>query len=789
MTTLPLLKEVLSPAVVRALGYALLHSLWQGAVLALVLAGVLPLLRQRRAELRYAVAAAALAALVLAVGGTFGYYYQAAPQATTAPLAVELPTQLLASAGAAVTAPASIPARPLDWLQAASHRCEPYLPLLVGAWLLGALLMGGRLAGGLLYAGRLRRTQTQALGAEWQQRLAALAQRAGLRRPVALLESARVAGPLVLGHLRPVILLPLGAVAGLSPALLEALLAHEVAHIARRDYLLNLGLAVAEVVFFYHPAVWFMANCLRAERENCCDDQAAALCGGDGLRVARALAALAELEAATPTPRLALAAAGAGGRGSLLARVRRLALGRPSAPTLAEGVLASLLTLLGLLGLGTGVVLAATPGRPASLARVPVRSSASPAPADTVRRPTAKKAGETMPVPPTPPAPPTPPTVVKIAIDSAQFHGEVQMEIDEPALRRRGRARQQPQTVVVEKDKKGRLTKLTVNGQEVNVPGKKSKRKKSNSQVEIIQMPSSSTFGRVQQFHFEMPERPEQPERTEQPEAPEGPPYTFRVLPDDAASQALAAARQSLAQELRHTDLNAKQRQELERQMQHLRNQMRDYSRQFNLKQNGNRRFRLEFDSRSSAGANARQMEADTRQMEADARQADADARQADADARQADADAREAGRGTTRNAAELAARRAALRARIAAEQAELRALGGNPGLRTYTLRGRASQPLSLRVLPPPPMPPQTTPPPPPPAPPIGTGELRDALRQDGLIGKTDRKFSFELNDKGGKVNGKDLTPGQLARYRQLLHQPVSGKGKSSSFNITINEN
>ena len=86
----------------------------------------------------------------------------------------------------------------------------------------------------------------------------------------------------------------LGAVAGLNPSLLEALLAHELAHIVRRDYLLNLGLAVAEVLFFYHPAVWFMAHCLRAERENCCDDQAAALCGGDRLRVARALAAFHE---------------------------------------------------------------------------------------------------------------------------------------------------------------------------------------------------------------------------------------------------------------------------------------------------------------------------------------------------------------------------------------------------------------------------------------------------------------------------------------------------------------
>ncbi|RZK51720.1 MAG: M56 family metallopeptidase, partial [Hymenobacter sp.] len=344
MTTPQVLREVVSPALVRGVGYALLHSLWQGGVLAVLLAGVLPLLRRHRAEVRYAVAAGALATLVLAVGLTFGFYYQsqpapaqwgvAGPAAEGAALGAD--AALVASV-AAPTAPTSQLA-PLAWLQANAGKLEPYLPLVVGAWLLGLLLMSGRLAGGLVYTNRLRQVGTQALGAEWQQRLAALARRAGVRQPVALLESARVAGPLVLGHLRPAILLPIGAVAGLSPALLEALLAHELAHIVRRDYLLNLGLAVAEVLFFYHPAVWFMANCLRAERENCCDDQAAALCGGDRLRVARALAALAELEVTPATaPRLALAAAGTGGRGSLLARVRRLALGRPQAPTLGEG--------------------------------------------------------------------------------------------------------------------------------------------------------------------------------------------------------------------------------------------------------------------------------------------------------------------------------------------------------------------------------------------------------------------------------------------------------------------
>ena len=411
MTTLPVLENWLSPALVRALGYALLHSLWQGAGLAGLLAAALPLLRRHRPEVRYAASAAALAGLLLAVAGTFGYYYQV-PAGPAAPLAASVGARAEA---ARVSSPAPAEAQVADRLlpapaplAALARQAEPYLPLLVAAWLLGLLLMGGRLAGGLLYAGRLRRAGTQALGAEWQQRLAALAARAGLRRPVALLESGRVRGPLVLGYLRPAILLPLGAVAGLPPALLEALLAHELAHIVRRDYLLNLALAATEAVFFYHPAVWFMAGCLRAERENCCDDQAAALCGGDALRVARALAALAELEAATaPAPRLALAAAGAGGRGSLLARVRRLALGRPQAPTLTEGLLAGGLCLLGVAGLGTGLALAA-----------PLPKSAALLPWQTIPTDTARRAA---PLPPAAPRVPAAPSAPEAPASSAAF--------------------------------------------------------------------------------------------------------------------------------------------------------------------------------------------------------------------------------------------------------------------------------------------------------------------------------------------------------------------------------
>jgi bla regulator protein BlaR1 len=796
MTTPQVLREVLSPALVRGVGYALLHSVWQGGVLALLLAAVLPLLRRHRAEVRYAVSAGALATLVLAVGLTFSFYYQSQPAPATQWVAASPAAGSVVLADADMTATsfarpaASVQLAPLAWLQANAGKLEPYLPLVVGAWLLGLLLMSGRLAGGLVYTNRLRQVGTQALGAEWQRRLADLARRAGVRRPVALLESARVAGPLVLGHLRPAILLPLGAVAGLSPALLEALLAHELAHIVRRDYLLNLGLAVAEVLFFYHPAVWFMANCLRAERENCCDDQAAALCGGDRLRVARALAALAELEVTPATaPRLALAAAGTGGRGSLLARVRRLALGRPQAPTLGEGLLALLLGTVGVAGLSTGVALAAPAGNKVVKALVTTGKQIV-APGDTARK---KLVANVVPA------------------DTIMLHEEeasVPKVVTVPQVRiattLQGRPprRNRPTTVVIEKDKKGRVVNLLVDGQpiETDAPGKKTKRDKKEKvrTVDVVRVPNEEV----------------RMERVQRPKA------RFLMSPDRANEM----AQFGLAEALNNKELTTEQRQEMEQELERLKKegkeQLEGMNRQFKgfrFNNNGfatldkdaqRQRQRLRYDVRTHTLNGLFYTDQAERAADRAAQQADRDAAQADRDAARADQDAEQADHaGERAERAELAARRAELRARIAADAAELRALERTSGARPPLVR--------MRVLPTPPraprapraplapmappapdapdapnMPDVPLAPPAPPAPPVpNTARLRDALRRDGLI-KDDKHFSFELNDKGGRVNGKALTPDQVVKYRQLLNQPASkGKGNSSSFNISVDEN
>src|SRR5207253_10299038 len=139
-----------------------------------------------------------------------------------------------------------------------------------------------------------------------------------------VLESAVVRVPAVVGWLRPVILLPASALTGLTPQQLDVLLAHELAHVRRYDYLVNLVLSVIEMLLFYHPAVWWVSRRVREEREHCCDDMAVPACG-DAHFYATALLGMERLR--SPLPTLSMAAAG----GSLVARVRRLMAPVPAA--------------------------------------------------------------------------------------------------------------------------------------------------------------------------------------------------------------------------------------------------------------------------------------------------------------------------------------------------------------------------------------------------------------------------------------------------------------------------
>lgn len=331
-------KVFAEPCAVR-LGLALLHFLWQGAAVAALLAVLLRLLRGRSANVRYLVATAGL--LVMAALPVATFLIGDAPAAPapieTSALVVEVSfppaTPPTPGATSPVTPPpvmteakdppseavksAQAPKTVRERWDEASAFVYPYLPQVVAAWAVGVfLLVLWRLAGWTQLR-RLTRRNATPVSETLQARLAELAHRLRVSRPVRLLESGIAAVPTVIGWLRPVVLLPTSALTGLSTEQIEAILAHELAHVRRHDYLVNLGQIVIETLLFYHPAVWWVSKRIRAEREHCCDDLAVSVCKSRAT-YARALATMEELRSA---PRTAVAATG----GNLLMRIRRIA--------------------------------------------------------------------------------------------------------------------------------------------------------------------------------------------------------------------------------------------------------------------------------------------------------------------------------------------------------------------------------------------------------------------------------------------------------------------------------
>ncbi len=341
---------VIPNALIDALGWALLHFVWQGALIGTLAAGLLIGLRRRSANTRYLVATSALGLMALSPLATVGWILCAPPELVassihSSPSPARQPavvpndvpaTQPQAAPDRVSEAPrvdavadepadrseptvetATAPIKPPTRIESIGHFCESQLDVIVNGWLAGVLLLSLRLCVGWCRVQRLGRRAQQPASAALQAVLARLIERLNISRAVRLVESALVEVPTVIGWLKPVILLPATALTGLSSEQLEALLAHELAHVRRNDYLINLLQTAIETLLFYHPAVWWLSRRMRIEREHCCDDLAVQVCG-NGLSYARALVALEELRA----PRLGLTISAAGG--SLLGRIQRL---------------------------------------------------------------------------------------------------------------------------------------------------------------------------------------------------------------------------------------------------------------------------------------------------------------------------------------------------------------------------------------------------------------------------------------------------------------------------------
>jgi len=305
-----------------ALGWTLLHSLWQLTLIALVYRLATRWLVNKRAQIQYIVAMSTLVLMLASVVGTFGIIYERPLSGTSfspPPAQIDPPPPLLEEslpiiAPNRISTAIAIPQRPWweDIPDQVSQAIKPYLPILTLGWLVGVGLLALQFVGSCIWLYHLRHKGIQQLPPEWKTRFESLTAQFSIRRRVTLHLSTYVREPLTIGHWKPVVLLPLGLLTQQPPEQIEAILLHELAHIRRYDFVFNILQTWVEMLLFYHPAVWWVSRQVRETREHCCDDMAVAICR-DPIVYAKALTQLQKVQNHTSEqvrPRLALTVKG-----------------------------------------------------------------------------------------------------------------------------------------------------------------------------------------------------------------------------------------------------------------------------------------------------------------------------------------------------------------------------------------------------------------------------------------------------------------------------------------------
>jgi beta-lactamase regulating signal transducer with metallopeptidase domain len=383
-----------STTVVEHRGWLLLHSLWQFALVVFLAGATVRAMRRNSAELRYVVLVSAMGVSVgLPVATWFFQRGNQPDQLTSSEMAAvrsltdaganpriatnalfdhplvlrdaqrERPTprlnqpimprvaqregpahspvaKLMTTSKAPVPIPVESEPAP-SRLEQAAEVLRPWLVWIVAGWSLGVVLCSLRPLLGWHTLRRLRHTGVSPVPDEVPPIMSRLSQRLGLRRTVQVLQSTLTHGPVVVGYLRPVILLPVSLVTSIPGSQLEMILLHELAHVRRHDFMINLLQVLIETLFFYHPAIWWLSRRIRTEREHCCDDLVVSLLG-NGVEYGRALLAVEELRGRSAA--LALGAAD----GPLLTRVRRIVGGTVLGVSIVCAVLATLAMRIGI---------------------------------------------------------------------------------------------------------------------------------------------------------------------------------------------------------------------------------------------------------------------------------------------------------------------------------------------------------------------------------------------------------------------------------------------------------
>lgn len=340
--------NLLSEQMINALGWNLLHIIWQGFLLAIVLAVVLLIFRKSAARLRYALS---YLSLILFVGfSLYNFSYNLNNTHTDSSSKIikysdtpqEVSQDRAKETGATLFSTNNFQRR----LKKVIDGIDRYFPIMVNLWLIGIIIFALKFIFGALHVKQLRNAHQQNISEKWMNRFHSIENKLGVNRPIRYLESKLIHIPLVIGYFKPVVLVPVEMLTGMPAKQIEAVIAHEIAHIQRHDYLMNIIQTLIETMFFFHPAVWYISSQIRKERENCCDDMAVAVCN-ESITYVKALVSIQELT----TEKHYTAVAFSGNKKHLLNRIKRIIMKPKSKSNFSDRMIPALIVLLGVLAL------------------------------------------------------------------------------------------------------------------------------------------------------------------------------------------------------------------------------------------------------------------------------------------------------------------------------------------------------------------------------------------------------------------------------------------------------
>ena len=332
----------ISDLLIDAIGITLINSIWQGLMVLVVLWLLLQVIPKPKVQLKYWLSVTALTAILFWSGYTF--INQLVPVAEAGQSVITNPGRIDLAYASQTLMEFSVVTAFKEQLGQWTFWLQPYMDTIVVIWLAGVMLFLIRLQGSVYYLRRLQSIGTQPVSPGWQSKIEELSDRLGIAKRVQAFESTIAGIPMVIGHLKPVILIPAGMLSGLPPREIEAILAHELAHVKRFDYLINMVQTVVESILFFNPAVWWISHTIRKHREHCCDDVAVQYCGNQ-LEYANALSNLGAWSLKTPALGMGLFK----NKNELLMRIKRLVYPQTGSRTVKEKLIPGAILMLTLM--------------------------------------------------------------------------------------------------------------------------------------------------------------------------------------------------------------------------------------------------------------------------------------------------------------------------------------------------------------------------------------------------------------------------------------------------------